>query len=81
MSDRTLVDDEGENQAVRQFLLLYGGNNGGQLTTTEMREHLEMSGFDDRHWPQWAIRHVSLTKSGAQLWIRHLFALETQEPK
>jgi hypothetical protein len=76
-----MVDDEGENQAVRMFLALYGGQYG--ITAEQMRKHLKMAGFDGA-WPDWASNHNGhLTKAGAQLWIRHLFALEQpaqQEP-
>ncbi len=69
-----MVDDEGENQAVRMFLALYGGQRG--ITTEQMRKNLKMAGFDGA-WPEWANTHNGhLTKAGAQLWIRHLFALE-----
>lgn len=71
---KDLIDSEGENRAVRAFLLLYGGSAG--VTTTQMRRHMEASGYP--LWPEWAThadRH--LTKGGAQDWLRHLFALET----
>ena len=69
-----MVDDEGENQAVRMFLALYGGACG--VTVEQMRKHLKMAGFDGA-WPEWAnSNNGHLTKAGAQLWIRHLFALE-----
>lgn len=69
-----LIDDEGENQAVRIFLALYGGACG--VTAEQMRKHLKMAGFDGA-WPEWASAYNGhLTKAGAQLWIRHLFALE-----
>lgn len=73
---RELMDDDGENLAVRWFLVLYGGMRAPSVG--QMREHLEVCGFPDC-WPQWvkeaqAVEH--LTKSGAQLWLRHLFALE-----
>jgi hypothetical protein len=71
-----MVDDEGENQAVRMFLALYGGQYG--ITAEQMRKHLKMAGFDNA-WPEWANSHNGhLTKAGAQLWIRHLFALAEQ---
>lgn len=75
---RTLVDDEGENMAVRSFLLLYGGVTGS-ITIKQMKDHLELSGFDGL-WPSWVDDpHVTdLTKAGAQLWIRHLFSLEAK---
>ena len=69
-----VVDDEGENQAVRMFLALYGGSCG--VTAEQMRKHLKMAGFDGA-WPEWANNHNGhLTKAGAQLWIRHMFNLE-----
>ena len=71
-----MVDDEGENRAVRMFLALYGGACG--VTAEQMRKHLKMAGFDGA-WPDWADSHNGhLTKAGAQLWIRHLFALAEQ---
>lgn len=71
-----MVDDEGENQAVRMFLALYGGACG--VTSEQMRKHLKMAGFDGA-WPEWAnSNNGHLTKAGAQLWIRHLFALAEQ---
>lgn len=67
-----LVDEEGENQAVRCFLMIYGNHN---LTVKDMKYHLSMSGFP--YWPDWtADAPGHLTKAGAQLWLRHLFALE-----
>ena len=72
-----LLDTDGENRAVRMFLALYGGACG--VTIGKMRKHLEMAGFNGDAWPAWAaLAHddVHLTKMGAQMWIRHLFALE-----
>ena len=69
-----LVDQDGENIAVRMFLSYYGASAGVQ--TEKMRSHLRMAGFDGA-WPEWANKDAHLTKAGAQLWIRHLFALET----
>lgn len=70
---KELLDSDGENRAVRMFLALYGGASG--VTTDQMRKHLKMSGFDGA-WPDWVNQNVHLTKGGAQLWLRHLFALE-----
>lgn len=72
---KQLLDEEGENQAVRTFLLLYGGCQSPSVK--QMREHLRLAGFDGC-WPEWAATydHHHLTKAGAQLWLRHLFALE-----
>lgn len=72
---RNLIDDDGENRAVRMFLALYGCNP--QVTVGGMRNHLEFSGYP--HWPEWVDTEpegAHLTKGGAQLWLRHLFALE-----
>lgn len=76
--NRKIVDDEGENLAVRMFLVLYGGQTG--ITTQQMRLHLEMAGFKGA-WPLWATADGHLTKAGAQLWIRHLFSLEQPAQK
>lgn len=70
---RPLLDSDGENRAVRMFLLLYSGNSG--LTTGKMRMHLKAAGFDGA-WPEWANDDCHLTKMGAQMWLRHLFDLE-----
>jgi hypothetical protein len=71
-------DAEGENKAVRSFLMLYGQPG---LTVGQMKKHMAMSGF--KSWPAWVeTEHdgAHLTKAGAQLWIRHLFALEVTPP-
>ncbi|MDX4956276.1 hypothetical protein [Delftia acidovorans] len=67
-------DVDGENQAVRMFLLLYGQPG---LTVARMREHMEAAGWPQV--PEWATKPEAqghLTKAGAQSWLRHLFALE-----
>lgn len=68
-----LMDDEGENRAVRAFLMQYGTSG---LTVGAMRLHMERCGFPE--WPHWVKQQdgAHLTKAGAQLWLRHLFALE-----
>ena len=71
-------DAEGENKAVRSFLMLYGQPG---LTVGQMKKHMTMSGF--KAWPAWVDTEphgAHLTKAGAQLWIRHLFALEATPP-
>jgi hypothetical protein len=72
-------DAEGENMAVRSFLMLYGQRG---VTVGEMKRHMGMSGF--KSWPTWVdadeMAKHHLTKAGAQLWIRHLFALEATQP-
>ncbi len=75
---RALVDEDGENRAVRWFLAAY--RNPG-MSVGGMKAHLKLSGYP--LWPDWVERcHPSehLTKAGAQLWIRHLFSLEATPP-
>lgn len=72
---RDLVDDEGENRAIRSFLLQYQTPG---ITTVAMRRHMEMSGWEGC-WPSWVSEARAgdhLSKSGAQLWIRHLIQME-----
>lgn len=76
---RNILMDDGENQAVRTFLQLYGCTNSP--TVEQMKEHLDSSGFDGC-WPAWVNDPDNaghLTKGGAQDWIRHLFSLEPQQ--
>ena len=71
-------DADGENKAVRSFLMLYGQPG---LTVGQMKKHMARSGFTS--WPEWVETEphgAHLTKAGAQLWIRHLFALEATPP-
>lgn len=72
--DRELLDEDGENQAVRMFLMAYGEPG---LTVARMRRHMELAGWPQA--PEWALKPEAqghLTKGGAQDWLRHLFALE-----
>jgi hypothetical protein len=78
---RDLVDEEGENRAVRTFLMQYGLPG---LTVGAMAQHMNRSGWPYEYWPDFA-RQVDnagqhLTKAGAQIWIRHLFSLEGSAP-
>jgi hypothetical protein len=74
---RDLLDEDGENRAVRAFLMLYGGQS---VTAKQMSDHLRYSGYD--HTPSWVKDSPGhLTKGGAQLWLRELFALEQQIEK
>lgn len=67
-----LKDEDGENRAVRAFLMVYGTPG---LTAAAMAAHMRRSGFD--YVPAWVERSPEfLTKAGAQLWLRMLFALE-----
>lgn len=69
---RDVMDEDGENRAVRAFLMLYGA---GSPTAAQMAVHMRMIGFDVV--PEWVERSPGhLTKGGAQLWLRQLFALE-----
>lgn len=73
---RELLDTDGENRAVRSFLMLYGGTNS--VTIHDMLRHMELSGWSDTA-PDFVITcrpTEHLTKAGAQIWLRHLFDLE-----
>jgi lysophospholipase L1-like esterase len=71
------MDDEGENLAVRVFLMQYGTPG---LTVGAMSRHMSRCGYP--LWPAWVNGDAwdggHLTKAGAQLWLRHLFSLEPQ---
>ena len=74
---RDLIDpDDGENRAVRAFLMRY---EPAGLSVGQMKTHLRMSGWNGC-WPSWCDEpgedKQHLTKAGAQLWLRHLFSLE-----
>lgn len=73
MTDK-LLDTDGENRAVRGFLLAHSPG----VTVGEMRDHLREYGTP--FWPDWvagASVGKTLNKAEAQAWLRHLFALET----
>jgi hypothetical protein len=72
---RDLMDEDGENRAIRSFLMQYQTPG---ITTVAMRRHMELSGWEGC-WPTWVAEARAgdhLTKAGAQLWIRHLIQLE-----
>ena len=72
---RELLDDDGENQAVRVFLMMYGGKFG--VSVSDMQQHMKAAGFP--YWPTWTEKEQAsahLTKAGAQDWLRYLFSLE-----
>jgi len=48
MADRELLDTDGENRAVRSFLMVYG--NAG-LMVGEMQRHMQACGYP--YWPEW----------------------------
>lgn len=74
---RNLMDTDGENRAVRAFLMHYGAPG---LSVGQMKAKLRMAGWNGC-WPAWCDEQGEdkehLTKAGAQLWLRHLFALES----
>lgn len=75
MTERELLDDDGENRAVRAFLMLYGSPG---LTSVKMAAHMRAMGFD--FVPDWVDQAPGhLTKGGAQAWLRLLFGLEAQK--
>ena len=71
-----LLDDDGENRAVRAFLMHYGAPG---LTVKQQRDNMRSAGFID-YWPMW-VGQVDghLTKACAQSWLRYLFALEGKD--
>ena len=72
-----LLDTDGENNAVRAFLMQWGLPG---LTVGAMRKHMDRSGWPLQYCPEFARTGGAdgehLTKAGAQIWIRHLFSLE-----
>lgn len=77
---RNLLDDDGENRAVRCFLSTYSADRS--ITIGDMRGHMTRSGFG-LCWPDWvqhADRSEHLTKAGAQHWLRYLFSMENMIP-
>lgn len=72
-----LLADDGENRAVRGFLMLYCEPG---LTVGAMRRHLEQ--YEQPHWPEWvenAHHDEHLNKAAAQAWLRYLFELENSQ--
>jgi len=74
-----LVDKDGENKAVRAFLMGYGGC--GISSVAAMKAHMDACGYP--FWPTWCddlpkrdYTISDLTKAGAQSWLRHLFNIE-----
>lgn len=67
-----MVDTDGENKALRCFLMVYGTPG---LTVGAMQAHLVRCGYP--LWPAWvdsSHQEERLTKAGAQQWIRFLLA-------
>lgn len=79
---RDLLDSDGENRAVRTFLMQYSCDRA--TTVAAMGQHMNRSGWPSEYWPPFARNADNagshLTKAGAQLWIRHLFSLESAAP-
>jgi hypothetical protein len=74
--EKDLLDDDGENRAVRSFLMQYSCDRS--VSVAAMRQHMTRSGWNGC-WPEWANdsdNQGHLTKGGAQDWIRYLFSLE-----
>lgn len=73
MLGELLDPEDGENRAIRCFLMQYGVPG---LTVGAMKKHMELCGYP--YWPDWAVGQNGehLTKGGAQHWLRYLFALE-----
>lgn len=77
---RELLDEEGENLAVRSFLMQYSCDRA--VTVGAMLAHMNRSGWREAA-PEFALSvrpETHLTKAGAQIWIRHLFSLESAAP-
>lgn len=74
---RPLLHDDGENQAVRTFLMFYGSNP--TLTHLQMMFNMQHSGYP--YFPSWVgeVRDETMTKAAAQDWLRYLFSLENKE--
>jgi hypothetical protein len=75
---RDLLAEDGENRALRTFLMQYSCDRSVSVAT--MAQHMSRSGWSAEYWPHFA-RQVDnagkhLTKAGAQLWIRHLLNME-----
>lgn len=66
-----LIDEDGENRAVRAFLL---GLQINCISVPSMKSHMKACGWP--HWPDWVENDQGyLTKMGQQLWLKHLFDL------
>lgn len=73
-----LVDEDGENMAVRAFLQQFQGNH--LITSGQMLQHLKWLGFD-LALPEWANPDLHITAGEAQAWLRLLFTLETDDAR
>lgn len=78
MTERELLDDDGENRALRTFLMQYSCDRA--TTVGAMLAHMNRSGWRGLA-PAFALGvrpEENLTKAGAQLWIRHLLSIEAR---
>lgn len=75
---KELLDSDGENRAVRAFLL---GRELGIKESVFMKRHMESSGYP--FWPDWVGQgnRAHMSKSAQQDWLRHLFSLENEQNK
>ena len=78
LPERELLDEEGENLALRTFLMQYSCDRS--ISIAAIGQHMRRSGWGHEYWPAFARRvdnaAQNLTKAGAQIWIRHLISLE-----
>lgn len=72
-----LIDADGENLAVRSFLLGYTDERC--RSRSRMKMHMLLCGYP--YWPEWVEDEPDshLTKLGAQNWLRYLFALAEED--
>ena len=78
MSRINFMDSDGENLALRSFLLQWGLPS---LTVGMMRQHMARSGWGAAYCPPFVNNSTAtagehLTKAGAQICIRHLLSME-----
>lgn len=74
---KELIEDDGENRAVRGFLL---GPECGIKSSEEMKGHMKRYGTP--YWPEYfnTVKAAHLTKFDKQEWLRYLFNLEKSSP-
>lgn len=72
---KKLIEDDGENRAVRGFLL---GLECNIKSSEEMKTHMKRYGTP--YWPEYfnTVKVADLTKFDKQEWLRYLFYLENK---
>lgn len=70
---RNLLDEDGENMAVRSFLMQYSCDRS--ISCAAMAQHMKRSGFEETT-PDFVHGPAHMNKAMAQAWLRHLFSLE-----